>query len=76
MVTPAPSEPRTTRASALFEYGYRAFFLLATLHGAVLVPVWVAALFGWLALPVEMEFSGTRIRWSTALLRPGLPGSC
>ena len=57
MVTATPSEPRTTRAFALFEYGYRPFFLLATLAGAVLVPVWVAAVFGWLALPVEMEVS-------------------
>ena len=57
MVTATPSERRTTRAFALFEYGYRPFFLLAGLHGAVLVPVWVAAVFGWLALPVEMEVS-------------------
>ena len=57
MVTATPSERRTTRAFALFEYGYRPFFLLAALHGAVLMPVWVAAVFGWLALPVEMEVS-------------------
>ena len=57
MVTAKPSERRTTGAFALFEYGYRPFFLLATLHGAVLVPVWVAAVFGWLALPVEMGVS-------------------
>jgi len=57
MVTTTPSERRTTGAFALFECGYRLFFLLAALHGAVLVPVWVAAVFGWLALPVEMEVS-------------------
>src|SRR5215467_1080040 len=57
MVTTTPSQRRTTGAFALFEYGYRPFFLLAALHGAVLVPVWVAAVFGWLALPVEMEVS-------------------
>jgi hypothetical protein len=57
MLTATPSERRTTGAFALFEYGYRPFFLLAALHGAVLVPVWVAAVFGWLALPVEMEVS-------------------
>ena len=43
MVTTTPSERRTTGAFALFECGYRLFFLLAALHGAVLVPVWVAA---------------------------------
>jgi len=32
-------------------------FCSAALHGAVLVPVWVAAVFGWVALPVEMEVS-------------------
>ena len=57
MVTGSPAERRTARAFALFEYGYRPFFLLAALQGAVLVPVWVAAVFGWLALPVEMEVS-------------------
>jgi uncharacterized protein involved in response to NO len=55
VATATPSERRTTGAFALFEYGYRPFFLLAALHAAVLVPVWVAAVFGWLALPVEME---------------------
>jgi hypothetical protein len=50
MVTAMPSERRTTGAFALFEYGYRPFFLLAALHAAVVVPVWVAAVFGWLAL--------------------------
>ena len=57
MVTAMPAERRTTGALALFEYGYRPFFLLAALHGAVLVPVWVAAVFGWVVLPVEMEVS-------------------
>jgi uncharacterized protein involved in response to NO len=57
MLTATPSERRTTGAFALFEYGYRPFFLLAALHGAVLVPIWVAAVFGWVALPVEMEVS-------------------
>ena len=57
MVTASPSERRTPGAFVLFEYGYRPFFLLAALHGAVLVPVWVAAVLGWLTLPVEMEVS-------------------
>jgi len=57
MVTVTPLERRRTGTFALFEYGYRPFFLLVALHGAVLVPVWVAAVFGWLALPVEMEVS-------------------
>jgi len=57
MVRAAPSEQRSSGAFALFDYGYRPFFLLAALHGAVLVPVWVAAVFGWVALPVELEVS-------------------
>ena len=57
MVRASPSEQRSSGAFALFECGYRPFFLLAALHGAVLVPVWVAAVFGWVALPVEMEVS-------------------
>jgi uncharacterized protein involved in response to NO len=57
MVTVTRSERRRTSGFALFEYGYRPFFLLAALHGVVLVPIWVAAVFGWLALPVEMEVS-------------------
>jgi hypothetical protein len=57
MVTVRRSERRRTSGFALFEYGYRPFFLLAALHGIVLVPIWVAAVFGWLALPVEMEVS-------------------
>jgi uncharacterized protein involved in response to NO len=57
MLTATPSKRRTPGAFALFEYGYRPFFLLAALHGAALVPVWVAAVFGWLTLPVEMEVS-------------------
>ena len=42
---------------ALFEYGFRTFFLLAGLHGAVIIPVWVAVVFGRLELSVEMEVS-------------------
>ena len=57
MMTVTRSERRRTSGFALFEYGYRPFFLLAALHGVVLVPIWVAAVFGWLALPVEMEVS-------------------
>ena len=57
MVTVTRSERRRPGGFALFEYGYRPFFLLAALHGVVLVPIWVAVVFGWLALPVEMEVS-------------------
>ena len=76
MVTVTRSERRRASGFALFEYGYRPFFPLAALHGVVLVPIWVAAVFGWLALPVEMEVSWRAHEMSTALPRPGLPGSC
>jgi uncharacterized protein involved in response to NO len=42
---------------ALFEYGFRIFFLLAGLHGALMIPVWVAVVFGRLELPAQMEVS-------------------
>ncbi|MBV9153847.1 MAG: NnrS family protein [Alphaproteobacteria bacterium] len=42
---------------ALFECGFRPFFLLVGLHGALVIPVWVAVVFGWLRLPVGMEVS-------------------
>jgi len=45
------------RGFALFEYGLRPFFLLVGLHGALVIPVWVAVVLGWLRLPVEMEVS-------------------
>lgn len=48
---------RPIRRFALFEYGFRVFFLLAGLHGAVLIPIWVAAALGRLSLPVGMEVS-------------------
>ena len=41
----------------LFECGFRTFFLLAGLHGALIVPVWVAIVLGRLELPVGMEVS-------------------
>jgi uncharacterized protein involved in response to NO len=48
---------RCAAGFALFEYGFRPFFLLVALHSAVAVAVWVAVVLGWLSLPVEMEVS-------------------
>jgi uncharacterized protein involved in response to NO len=74
MLTATPSERRTTGAFALFEYGYRPFFLLAALHVAVLAPVWVAAVFGWLELPVEMEVSWRAHQMVCGFAAAGLAG--
>jgi len=57
MFAATQSTERRVARFALFEYGYRTFFLLVGLHGAVLVPIWVAAVLGWLTLPVGMEVS-------------------
>jgi uncharacterized protein involved in response to NO len=57
MMTLTRSGQARTSGFALFVYGYRPFFLLVALHGALLVPLWVAAVFGWIALPVQMEVS-------------------
>jgi len=35
----------------VFDYGFRTFFLLAPLYGALAVVVWVAELLGWLPIP-------------------------
>ena len=51
MTTDAPA-PRST---PLWEKGFRPFFLLAGLHGAVIVPIWVAMLAG--ALPIPRYFA-------------------
>jgi len=48
---------RPPRGFALFEYGFRPFFLVAGLHGTLAIPVWVAVVLGGLRLPVEMEVS-------------------
>jgi uncharacterized protein involved in response to NO len=45
------------RGFALFEYGFRPFFLLVGLHGALVIPVWVAVVLSGLRLSVEMEVS-------------------
>ena len=42
---------------ALFEAGFRPFFLLAGLHAVALVPMWVAVVLGYIALSVGMETS-------------------
>lgn len=54
MVIIAHSEPRPRTGVALFEYGFRPFFLLVGLHGAVMVPAWLAVLLGWIVLPPEI----------------------
>lgn len=46
-----------TRGFALLEYGFRPFFLLVGLHGALFIPMWVAVVLGWFSLPVGMEVS-------------------
>ena len=74
MLTATPSKRRAPGAFALFEYGYRPFFLLAALHAAALVPVWVAAVFGWLALPVEMEVSWHAYQMVYGFAAAGLAG--
>lgn len=57
-MSPSNARPVGRRADgfALFEYGFRPFFLLVGLH-ALAVPVWVAVVLGWLSLPVNMEVS-------------------
>jgi len=47
----------TVRVFALFEHGFRPFFLLVGLPGALVIPVWVAVVLSWISLPVEMEVS-------------------
>jgi len=56
-ISTSTARPVAQRAAgfALFEYGFRPFFLLVGLHGAVAVAVWVVVVLGWLTLPVEME---------------------
>src|SRR4029077_12464962 len=74
MVTVTRSERRRTSGFALFEYGYRPFFLLAALHGGVLVPIWVAAVFGWLGLPLERGGSGHAHEMVCGFAAAGLTG--
>jgi len=55
-VVMAIEEPRRApRAGiALFEYGFRVFFLLAGLQAAVGIALWVPVYLGWVALPAEI----------------------
>jgi uncharacterized protein involved in response to NO len=46
---------RGVRRFALFEYGFRIFFLLAPLYGAVAIAIWVPVYLGWIALPASVE---------------------
>jgi uncharacterized protein involved in response to NO len=73
-VTLTQSKPGGARGFALFEYGYRPFFLLVALDGAVLVPLWVAAVFGWIALPAEMNVSWHAHQMVYGFVAAGLAG--
>ncbi len=53
----------TVRVFALFEHGFRPFFLRVGLHGALVIPVWVAVVLSWISLPVEMEVSWHAPLW-------------
>ena len=48
--TGAAKSLQRTRPGVLFAYGFRPFFLLAGLYGALAVPLWLAAYAGWLDL--------------------------
>ncbi len=41
----------------LFDYGFRTFFLLAPLYGALAVALWVPAVLGWFMPPVAVSLS-------------------
>lgn len=51
MVALTQTEAKPRPGFALFEYGFRPFFLLVGLHGAVMVPAWLAVLYGATQLP-------------------------
>ena len=54
MVTLTPTIAKRRPGFALFEYGFRPFFLLVGLHGALMVPAWLAVLYGAIVLPDRM----------------------
>src|ERR671931_371648 len=54
-ITTTIREPSASAAArlALFQYGFRPFFLLVGLSGASAVPAWLAIYFGLLGLPSD-----------------------
>lgn len=54
MVTLTQMDAKPRLGFALFEYGFRPFFLLVGLHGALMVPAWLAVLYGVIRLPDAM----------------------
>jgi uncharacterized protein involved in response to NO len=62
------------RGFALFEYGFRPFFLLVGLHGALVIPMWVAVVLGWFSLPVGMEVSWHAHQMIYGFVAAGLAG--
>lgn len=54
MVSLVHSGTDTRPGFALFEYGFRPFFLLAGLQGALMVPLWLAVLEGEVVLPTAL----------------------
>ena len=74
MATIAPTDSQRRTAFALFEYGFRPFFLLAGLHGALIVPLWIAMVLGWLELPVEMPVSWHAHQMAYGFAAAGLAG--
>lgn len=50
-MTALSTAARLPRAPTIFAYGFRPFFLLAGLHGALSLLAWVGVLQGWIAAP-------------------------
>src|SRR5687767_14000372 len=50
-MTAMSTDARLAPAIALFERGFRPFFLLAGVHAALSLAAWVAVLEGWIAAP-------------------------
>src|SRR5215472_13032480 len=66
MVASSPPSPRI----ALFDYGFRPFFLLASLYAALAVPVWLLLMTGVITLPTglaAMQWHGHEMVFGFAL---------